>query len=51
MRKVKFTLSMGLVGCKKEETFEFDDNMTNEEIQEEYEQWVSEQIDGGWEEI
>lgn len=51
MRKVKFILSMGLVGCKKEETFEFDDNITNEEIQEEYEQWVSEQIDGGWEEI
>ena len=51
MRKVRFTLSMNLVGCKREEVMEFDDDMTDEEIQEQYEQWREEQLDGGWEEI
>jgi hypothetical protein len=51
MRKVRFTLSMNLVGCKREEIVEFDDDMTDEEIQEQYEQWREEQLDGGWEEV
>ncbi|RKO61673.1 DUF7167 family protein [Caldibacillus debilis] len=49
MRKVKFTLSLGL--CKREEVITFDDDITDEEIQEEYEQWQVEQLDGGWEEV
>lgn len=51
MRKVRFTLSMNLVGCKSEEIMEFDDDMTDEEIQEQYEEWREEQLDGGWEEV
>jgi hypothetical protein len=51
LRKVKFTLSIGLVGCKREDTFEFDEDMTDDDIQFEYEHWVNEQINGGWEEV
>ncbi len=49
MRKVKFTLSIGLVGCKREDTIKFDDDVTDQEIQETYEEWQLEQLDGGWE--
>jgi hypothetical protein len=48
MRKVRFTVSMNLVGCKREEIVEFDDDLTDEEIQAEYEHWREEQLDGGW---
>lgn len=32
MKKYKFTLSIGLVGCHREATFEFEDDVTEEEI-------------------
>lgn len=51
VRKIKFTISIGLVGCRREDTFEFDDDTTDEEIQQAYTDWMYEQIDGGWEEV
>lgn len=51
VRKIKFTISIGLVGCRREDTFEFDDDTVDEEIQEAYEDWRLEQLDGGWEEV
>jgi hypothetical protein len=49
--KVKFTMSMSLVGCEREEIIEFDDDTTNDDIDFHYEHWVNEQLDGGWEEV
>lgn len=51
VRKIKFTISLGLVGCSREDVIEFEDDTTEEEIQEAYEDWRLEQLDGGWEEI
>lgn len=51
MRKVKFSVSIGLVGCRREDIFEFDDDTTDEEIQKAYEDWQLEQLDGGWEDL
>ncbi|MCB5934479.1 hypothetical protein LI012_06380 [Caldibacillus thermoamylovorans] len=51
MRKVKFTVSIGLVGCRREDIFEFDCDITDEEIQQAYTDWMYEQIDGGWEDV
>jgi hypothetical protein len=53
--KVSFDLGIGYVGAKHkhEEVFEFEDNMTQEEIEEELEnywkEWIWNYIDGGWE--
>ncbi len=61
MRKVTFSVSMGLVGCNREETFtleelgltEGEDFDTEEELddclKDIFIDWQNEQIDGGWE--
>ena len=51
MRKVEFTVSMSLQGCRRREVVEFPSDTTDEEIQEHYEDWQREQLDGGWEDI
>lgn len=51
MRKVKFTLSIGIVGAKQEETFEYDDDVSEDEIDDDYSDWVSNYIDGGWNDV
>jgi hypothetical protein len=51
VRKIEFTISLGLVGCKRNEVIEFDDDTTDEEIQQAYTDWMYDQIDGGWEDI
>lgn len=48
MRKVKFYLGIGLVGCNHTEVMEFDDNTTEEEIEECYEEWKDEKLDCSW---
>lgn len=48
MRKVKFYLGTGFAGCNHTEVMEFDDNTTEEEIEECYEEWKNEKLDGSW---
>ncbi len=46
MRKIKFYLGTGFAGCNHIEVMEFDDNTTEEEIEECYEEWKNEKLDG-----
>ncbi|MFA5760523.1 MAG: hypothetical protein WC877_02020 [Dehalococcoidales bacterium] len=49
--KVEFYLSMGYVNCKKTEIVEFDDNATDEEIDEDLQYWIGEQIECNWKKV
>lgn len=46
--KVTFTLGIGFVGARHNETFEFDDDTTDEELEEYWLDWTQNYIDGGW---
>lgn len=45
--QVRFTLGIGFIH-KREEIVEFDDDATEEEIEEAYLEWQSCYLDGGW---
>lgn len=45
---VKFTVSIGFVGARHTELFEFDDDTPEEEIEEMYLDWRNNYLDGGW---
>ena len=49
--KVKIWSKFGLVGCEREEVIEVDDNATDEEIEQEWQEWAYQYMDGGWEKI
>lgn len=51
MRKIKFHLNTGYAGCLHEDILEFEDDITEEQIEYELEQWANDQIDAWWEEI
>ncbi len=54
--KVTFSVSTGYSGCRKTETFtlgelgynEFHEDVIESWIQQDYEQWLFDNIDGGW---
>ena len=46
--KVEFYLGLNLVGCEKREVVELDDDLTDEEIDEEWEYWRDQKLEGGW---
>lgn len=48
MKRVEFTLSIGFVTGKHRKVMEFDDDITDEEIEQEYNEWMWNYIDGGW---
>jgi hypothetical protein len=48
MKKVEFTLSIGFVGGVHRSTVEFDNDATDEEIEETYLDWRSNYLVGGW---
>lgn len=43
-------MSMGFVGCHREEIFKFDDDITVEEIEQELTEWVWTLLDAWYEE-
>lgn len=47
--KVKFVLHTGYVGCNHEEIIDLDDDLTEDQIEELWEDWVWDQINGCWE--
>lgn len=49
MKKYKFYVSLRGVGCNMMETFEFGDNVTNEELEQAYQVWVRKKITMGLE--
>ena len=54
--KVTFSVSTGYVGCRKTETFtlselgyeDFDEELMESWVQQDCEQWLFDNIDGGW---
>jgi hypothetical protein len=50
MKKFVFKLKIGLVGCEQKTTVEFEDDVTEEELEEYWKEWIWNHIDGGWEE-
>lgn len=48
MIKVLFTLSIGFAQAKEAEIVELDENYTDEEIEEAYQMWCNNHLDGGW---
>lgn len=59
MAKFKFTLGIGLAGCRQEEEYEISDeelegldsDERNKSIEEYWQEWVNGLVDGGWDEI
>jgi len=49
--KVRFTLSIGYPGAKHVDEMEFPDDTTDDEIDEEYQGWCSNYLDGSWEKL
>lgn len=48
MKRVKFYFDPGYVGTEREEIFEFSDDYTEKEIEQEYQEWVWECCEGCW---
>ena len=51
MRIIKWVLETGFVGCSQEGTFEVDENISDEEIEEAAREAVFSEISWGWEEV
>lgn len=50
MKRIEFYLGIGYPGAEHKEMVEFDDNATDEEIEECFEDWKNDYIDAGWQE-
>lgn len=48
MKRIKFFLGIGFRNANQEEIMEFEDDATDEEIDETFEDWKSNYIDASW---
>ena len=48
MKKIVFFVESGYVGGDRKETFEFEDNVTDEQIRKEFEEWLYGNEYAGW---
>lgn len=46
--KVEFYAAMGYAGCKIKETVEYENDVSDDELQEDFEEWLSGKIDSGF---
>lgn len=51
MRRIEYTLGIGYAGATHREVVEFDDDVSDAEINEDYEAWKESYIDGWWMEL
>ncbi len=51
MRKIKFQFGIGFVGAEHRTTEEFEDDVTDEEIEEFLKEFIWEHIDACWEDM
>ena len=51
MRRIKVSVGFGFHGCEHKHVFEFDDDMSDEQIEDEVYAWACEFIDLNWEEV
>lgn len=49
--KVRFTLSIGFPGAEIEQIVEFEDNLTKEELEIEWQEWAGNYIEGSYMEV
>lgn len=47
--KVTFTLSIGISNAYQEDTFDYDDDVSDKELEEDWQIWSNNYIDGGYE--
>jgi hypothetical protein len=48
MKRIHFSLSIGYPTAKHEDVFEFEDDITDAELDEAYQEWCQNYLDGGW---
>jgi hypothetical protein len=46
--KVTFYYGIGFANARKEETFDYDDDVTDRELQQDFDDWSANFIDGGF---
>jgi hypothetical protein len=46
--KVTFTLSIGFSNARHEEVFDYDKNVTDDELERDWNEWCGNYIDGGY---
>lgn len=51
MRKIKFFLGIGYPGVVQEEIVEYEDNVTDEEINNDFQEWKIGYLDDNWWEV
>jgi hypothetical protein len=51
MRKIKFYYSPGYADCEETALVEYDDNVSYEEIENDFRVWVWEKIDASWSDV
>jgi hypothetical protein len=49
--KVIFTLSIGFSGAKRQEEFEVEDDITDDQLDQDWQDWSANYIDGGWRKV
>ena len=50
MKKIKFYLGIGYSGATHEEVVEYEENTTDEKIEEDFQEWENGYIDSNWSE-
>lgn len=51
MKKIKFYLGTGYAGCSYEEIFEYEGDVSEEEINDDFELWKNDKLDALWWEV
>lgn len=51
MKKIKFAIGIGLVGCTQERVYEYPDNVTEEQLEDDFKDWVYDHLDAWYEEV
>ena len=51
MKRYEFTLSIGFAGAVRREVFEYEDDVTEDDLEVDYIEWRNNYLDGGWHEV
>lgn len=51
MKKIKFAVGIGLFGCMKEGVYEYPDDVTEEQLEDDFKDWVYDHLDAWYEEV
>lgn len=51
MKKIKFSIGIGYFGCTQERVYEYPDNVTEEQLEDDFKDWVYDHLDAWYEEV